>query len=92
MEKEGSYFAAWSFIYKASAGVMLLLTGFSLQLAGFIPNQDQTFEVKFVLATLYCLFPLACCLIGAYLLTKFKLNEEECRIIRESLDKKNLTN
>ena len=90
--KEGSYFAAWSFIYKASAGVMLLLTGFSLQLAGFIPNQDQTFEVKFVLATLYCLFPLACCLIGAYLLTKFKLNEEECRIIRESLDKKNLTN
>ena len=90
--KEGSYFAAWSFIYKASAGVMLLLTGFSLQLAGFLPNQEQTFEVKFVLATLYCLFPLACCLIGAYLLTKFKLNEEECRVIRESLDRKNLNN
>ena len=84
--KEGSYFAAWSFIYKASAGVMLMLTGFSLQFAGFLPNQEQTFEVKFVLLTLYALFPLCCCLIGSYLLTKFKLNEKEYKIIRQSLD------
>jgi len=87
--KEGSYFATWSFIYKASAGVMLMLTGFSLQLSGFIPNQEQIFEVKFVLATLYCLFPLTCYFIGAFILTKFKLNEDECKIIRESLDKRN---
>jgi len=84
--KEGSYFAAWSFIYKASAGVMLMLTGFSLQFAGFLPNQEQTFEVKFVLLTLYALFPLSCCLIGSYLLTKFKLNEEEYKIIRQALN------
>ena len=86
--KEGSYFAAWSFIYKASAGVMLMLTGFSLQFAGFLPNQEQTFEVKFVLLTLYALFPLSCCLIGSYLLTKFKLNEEEYKIIRQALNER----
>tara|TARA_B110000238_G_C15842263_1_gene317402 strand:- start:93 stop:527 length:435 start_codon:yes stop_codon:yes gene_type:complete len=84
--KEGSYFAAWSFIYKTSAGVMLMLTGFSLQISGFIPNQDQVFEVKLVLATLYCLFPLVCYFIGAFILTKFELNEEKCKVIRESLD------
>ena len=84
--KEGSYFAAWSFIYKTSAGVMLMLTGFSLQISGFIPNQDQVFEVKLVLATLYCLFPLVCYFIGAFILTKFELNEEKCKVIRETLD------
>ena len=29
--KEGSYFSAWSFVQKSATGVMLLLTGFVLQ-------------------------------------------------------------
>lgn len=86
--KEGSYFAALNFVYKSAYGVMLLLTGFALEYSGFIPNQDQTMEVKFVLTSLYGLLPLICYSIGAALLFyKFKLGEKEYEKIRKVLDK-----
>ena len=31
--KEGSYFAAWNFVYKSAFGVMSLLTGYVLEFA-----------------------------------------------------------
>jgi Na+/melibiose symporter-like transporter len=66
---------------------MLLLTGFVLEYSGFIPNQDQTMEVKFALTSLYGLVPLICYSIGAALLFyKFKLGEEEYEKIRKALD------
>ena len=73
--KEGSYFAAWNFVYKGATGVMLLMTGFVLQFSGFVPNQEQTMTVQFAMVTLYGLFPLVCYTIGAALFTRFKLDE-----------------
>ena len=84
--KEGSYFAAWNFVYKSAVGVMLLLTGFVLQFTGFVPNADQTELVKFSMVALYGLFPLVCYLIGAYLFTKFELDEAACAEVRRKLD------
>ena len=86
--KEGSYFAALNFVYKSAYGVMLLLTGFVLEYSGFIPNQDQTMEVKLALTSLYGIVPLICYSIGAALLFyKFKLGEKEYEKIRTILDK-----
>tara|TARA_B100000700_G_scaffold283521_2_gene335997 strand:- start:4102 stop:5154 length:1053 start_codon:yes stop_codon:yes gene_type:complete len=86
--KEGSYFAALNFVYKSAFGVMLLLTGFVLEYSGFIPNQDQTMEVKLALTSLYGLVPLICYSLGATLLFyKFKLGEKEYEKIRTILDK-----
>ena len=84
--KEGSYFAAWNFVYKGAAGVMLLLTGFVLELSGFVPNVEQTEVVKFAIVGLYGLFPLVCYLVGAYLFTKFRLDEPACIEIRRKLE------
>ena len=85
--KEGSYFAAWNFVYKSALGVMLLLTGFVLEVAGFVPNQDQTMQVQLAIVALYGLFPLVCYAIGAYLFIRgFKLDEETYREIRAALD------
>ena len=86
--KEGSYFAAWNFVYKGAAGVMLLLTGFVLEFSGFVPNIEQTGEVKFAIVGLYGLFPLVCNLVGAFLLTKFQLDESACIEIREKLEQR----
>jgi GPH family glycoside/pentoside/hexuronide:cation symporter len=86
--KEGSYFAAWNFVYKGAAGVMLLLTGFVLEFSGFVPNIEQTAEVKFAIVGLYGLFPLVCNLVGAFLLTKFQLDESACIEIREKLEER----
>ena len=86
--KEGSYFAALNFVYKSAYGVMLLLTGFILEYSGFIPNQDQTMEVKLALTSLYGIVPLICYSAGAALLFyKFKLGEKEYEKIRTILDK-----
>ncbi|NJN50439.1 MAG: hypothetical protein HC809_00225 [Gammaproteobacteria bacterium] len=84
--KEGSYFAAWNFVYKSAAGVMLLLTGFTLQFAGFVPNQQQSMEVQIAMVSLYGAFPLVCYSIGAFMFMRFKLDEAEHDRIRAGLD------
>ena len=86
--KEGSYFAAWNFVQKSAVGVMLLLTGFVLQFSGFVPNIDQTQEVKIAIVGLYGFFPLVCYFIGAYMFAKFQLDESACNDIRKQLDLK----
>ncbi|MEZ5559632.1 MAG: MFS transporter [Pseudomonadales bacterium] len=89
--KEGSYFAAWNFVYKGATGAMLLLTGFVLQFSGFEPNQEQTMTVKLAMVTLYGLFPLVCYVIGAILFSRFKLDEIAYAGIRRTLDERNGT-
>lgn len=84
--KEGSYFAAWNFVYKSSAGVMIILTGFVLQAVGFIPNEPQPFRVQFAMVCLYGLLPLICYMIGAWLFSRFTLDEVEYARIRAGLD------
>jgi GPH family glycoside/pentoside/hexuronide:cation symporter len=86
--KEGAYFAAWNFVQKSALGFMLLLTGFALQWSGFVPNVEQTTEVKLTMVALYSLFPLVCYAIGAYLFSKFKLDEAAYGEIRVALDEK----
>jgi GPH family glycoside/pentoside/hexuronide:cation symporter len=86
--KEGSYFAAWNFVYKSALGVMLLLTGFVLEVSGFTPNVEQTMTVKLSMVSLYGLFPLVCYLVGAFLFRRFKLDETAYAEIRAELDAK----
>ena len=86
--KEGSYFAAWNFVYKSAIGVMLLLTGFVLQFSGFVPNQEQTMTVQVAMVTLYGLFPLVCYTIGAIMFSRFKLDEKAYLEIRRTLDER----
>lgn len=86
--KEGTYFAAWNFVYKSAYGVMLLLTGYVLSLSGFEPNVEQTMAVKWAMITLYGAFPLVCYLVGAWLFSKFRLNEAEHAEIRTELERR----
>ena len=84
--KEGAYFAAWNFVYKLATGITLILTGVVLEAAGFVPNQEQGESAKMALRVLYALFPLGCYLVGAVLLTRFRLDEREHARIRQELD------
>lgn len=86
--KEGSYFAAWNFVYKSALGIMLLMTGFALEFSGFVPNQAQTMEVQLVMVGLYGLFPLVCYVVGAILFSRFKLDEKAYQKIRADLDER----
>ncbi len=86
--KEGSYFAAFNFVHKSATGVMIFITGYVLQFSGFIPNEEQTMTVKLAMVTLYGGFPLVCYAIGAYMFSKFSLNEAEHERIRGELAKR----
>jgi Na+/melibiose symporter-like transporter len=94
--KEGSYFAAFNFVFKSASGVMIFITGYVLQFAGFIPNEIQTMTVQVSMVTLYGLMPLLCYVVGAYMFSKFSLNEEEHtrirNILRERMSQQSLRN
>ncbi|MFT5012714.1 MAG: GPH family glycoside/pentoside/hexuronide:cation symporter [Dinoroseobacter sp.] len=90
--KEGSYFAAFNFVHKSAIGVMTLITGYVLQFSGFSPNQVQTQEVQVSMVFLYGMLPLICYLIGAYLFSKFTLDEKEHQLMRVELEKRRASN
>ena len=90
--KEGSYFAVWNFTYKSALGFMLLLTGFALEAAGFVPNQPQSMTVQLTMVSLYGALHLLCYGIGAGLFSRFKLNEEAYAEIRGELDRRAAAN
>jgi GPH family glycoside/pentoside/hexuronide:cation symporter len=84
--KEGAYFAAFSFAFKGSTGLTLMLTGFVLQFSGFVPNVEQTETAKLAILSLFALFPLVSTWCGALLLSRFALNREEHAQVRAALD------
>ena len=85
--KEGTYFATWNFVFKLATGITLVLTGFALDLAGFIPNVEQSASAKRVLLLLYGAFPMFCYLLGALIFYRyFTLDEAAHAQIREELD------
>ena len=86
--KEGSYFAAFNFAHKSATGVMIVLAGFILQLAGFVPNVNQTELVIYALVGLFAGFPLVCYLISAWLFKRFSLDERTYRRLRSALDER----
>ena len=86
--KEGSYFAAFNFAHKSATGVMIVLAGFILQLAGFVPNVNQTELVIYALVGLFAGFPLVCYLVSAWLFRRFSLDERTYRRLRSALDER----
>jgi GPH family glycoside/pentoside/hexuronide:cation symporter len=86
--KEGAYFAAWNFVFKSATGVTLMLTGFVLDLVGFVPNEVQSDDAKLALKSLYALFPMTCYLVGTLIFMRFTLDEKEHARIREALDER----
>ena len=86
--KEGAYFAAWNFVYRSATGFMMISTLSVLEVAGFIPNAEQSEGVMLAIISLYSLLPLSCYLIGAFLLRRFSLDEVEHSRIRVILDER----
>jgi GPH family glycoside/pentoside/hexuronide:cation symporter len=85
--KEGAYYSAYTFLYKASSGVMAAITGFVLSATGFVPNAaEQSDTVGLAIRSLNGLVPFTTMLIGAFILARFTLTEEVHAKIRAQLD------
>lgn len=82
--KEGTYYAGYTLLYKSSSGVMAMVAGSALSAVEFAPNQVQDSDTQLVIRALVTLVPGAFILMGALLLTRFRLTEgEHARIKRE---------
>ena len=78
-------------MHKSAIGVMTLITGYVLQFSGFEPNQEQTQVVQVSIVFLYGMLPLICYVIGAYLFSKFTLDENEHQRMSIALEKRRAT-
>ncbi len=83
--KEGAYAAAQGFATKAANTTIILLTGFVLQHSGFVPNVEQTRTAKLAISGLLAGVPFSMFIVGAVLLSRFRLDSHEHARIREEL-------
>lgn len=90
--KEGAYYSAYTFLYKASSGVMASITGFVLAGVGYVASQPvQTESVRLAIRSLHGLIPVVTMLVGAIILTQFSLTEEKHEEIRKKLEARRST-
>jgi GPH family glycoside/pentoside/hexuronide:cation symporter len=76
--KEGAYAAIWNFIRKAGAAGAAGVGGLALSLGGYDPAADvQPEQVKDAIRYTSGILPAATFLIGAYVFSRFSLNETE---------------
>ena len=75
--KEGAYAAVWNFVRKAGAGLSVVLMGYLLQAAGFVPNAEQSPAVRWTILALAGGFPAVCYAIGLALFRRYSFNEAE---------------
>ncbi|MGB2293925.1 MAG: MFS transporter, partial [Parvibaculales bacterium] len=86
--KEGAYFAAWYFVSKSAYGVTLMITGFALSIAGFVPNAAQSATVIWTFKGLYAGAPFFAYIIGAILFSTFNFEENEHKKVIAELEAK----
>ncbi len=84
--KEGSYFAAWSFVNKLGNAILASSAGLALGLVGYAPNVEQTPLVKHTMVFLLGGMPLVGYAIGSLAFMRFPLSEAEHQRVRRELD------
>ncbi len=86
--KEGAYSAAQGFATKAANATIILVSGLTLQLSGFVPNAEQTPSARMAISGLFAGVPFVMFLVGAGLLSRFRLDHREHARIRIELDRR----
>ena len=83
--KEGSYFAAWSFLQKTAVALSVLGTGLALDASGFRPNVEQSESAQQTIRMLLSALPMLCIGAASLLFLPFRLGEREHAEIQRSL-------
>jgi GPH family glycoside/pentoside/hexuronide:cation symporter len=86
--REGAYFGIWSFIDKSALGVAVFVGMQALDLAGYVPNQEQVPRVIWTLKTLYFILPACCFAASCYLLRYYPITQREHQRIRAEIEAK----
>lgn len=84
--RAGLFFAAWTMAQKAGTALSAGLAFGLLDLAGFVPDADNTGSALSALAVLYCLVPVLLKLCAIALVWNFPIDRAEQGRIRAALD------
>ena len=83
--REGLYGGLWSIAEKTAAGVGLGVSMLALDLAGYVPNQEQTPLVLDVLRAIYVGVPCVCTAAGFVIAMRYPLDREAHRAMKTEL-------
>jgi GPH family glycoside/pentoside/hexuronide:cation symporter len=87
--REGAYFGIWSFIDKGAVGIAVFIGMYALDLMGYVPNQEQTPRVYWILKGLFSVLPATFFAAAAILLRSYPITQEEHARIRAEIEKEN---
>ncbi len=87
--REGAYFGVWSFIDKGAVGLAVFIGMYSLDLMGYVPNQEQTPRVYWTLKSLFSVLPAICFAASCYLIRNYPISQEEHARIRKEIEARN---
>jgi len=80
--QHGIYYAWWAFVSKCVGGIISMLTGFTLQAVGFVPNVKQTYVVRIAIGYMLTLLPLSGLIPTLHLLHGLDIDDESLQEAR----------
>jgi GPH family glycoside/pentoside/hexuronide:cation symporter len=87
--REGLYIGLWSISKKLAAAVGVGVGLSILGAAGYMPNMEQSEQVKLVLRSLYALVPSVCNLIAILIALAYPISSKVHENIRKAIDDRN---
>jgi GPH family glycoside/pentoside/hexuronide:cation symporter len=84
--REGQYIGFWSISKKLAAAVGVGAGLSILGASGYVPNVEQSEQVKFVLRTLYALVPCICNVIAIVIALAYPISNKVHENIRKAID------
>ena len=87
--REGAYFGIWSLIDKGAVGLAVFIGMYSLDLMGYVPNQEQTPRVYWTLKSLFSILPAMCFAASCYLIRNYPIDQQEHARIRTEIEARN---
>jgi GPH family glycoside/pentoside/hexuronide:cation symporter len=82
----GMYYGVWGFAFKLTSALGIALTGWVLQLSGYVPNVEQTSQALFGIRLFFGPVPLLILLIALPLLIRYPITRKSHAELRQKLD------
>jgi GPH family glycoside/pentoside/hexuronide:cation symporter len=82
----GMYYGVWGFAFKLTTALGIALSGWVLQLAGYVPNVPQTTGTLQVIRLFFGPIPLVVILIALPLLIRYPITRQSHAELRQQLD------
>lgn len=85
--REGRYIGLWSISKKLSAALGVGAALFLLGASGYVPNEEQSEQVKFTLRVLYALVPSFCNIVALVIALAYPVTRDTHRAILEAVSR-----